>query len=63
MAARLEEYAAEPGQIVIGETTHSAVASIFPTEHLGNVQLKGLSRKIAVYRVLASESARAAGDA
>jgi adenylate cyclase len=63
VAARLEEYAAGPGQIVIGETTHSAVASIFPTEHLGNVQLKGLSRKIAVYRVLASESARAAGDA
>jgi adenylate cyclase len=63
VAARLEEYAAEPGQIIIGETTHSAVASVFPTEHLGNVQLKGLSRTIAVYRVLTGESAAAAGEA
>jgi len=63
VAARLEEYAAEPGQIVIGETTHSAVASVFPTEHLGNVQLKGLSRTIAVYRVLTGGSAAAAGEA
>ena len=63
VAARLEEYATEPGQIVIGETTHGAVAGVFPTEHLGNVQLKGLSRKIAVYRVLTGESARASGDA
>jgi adenylate cyclase len=52
VAARLEEYASEPGQIVIGDTTHSAVAHLFPTEHLGNVKLKGLSRKIAAYRVL-----------
>jgi len=55
VAARLEEYAAEPGQIVIGETTHAAVAHLFPTEHLGNVQLKGLSRRIAVYRVAMDE--------
>jgi adenylate cyclase len=63
VAARLEEYAAEPGQIVIGETTHDAVAGVFPTEHLGNVKLKGLSRKIAVYRVLTGESVRDSGDA
>jgi adenylate cyclase len=52
VAARIEEYAAEPGMIVIGETTHSAVADLFVTEHLGDVQMKGLSRKIAVYRVV-----------
>ncbi len=51
VAARLEEFVAKPGQIVIGEATQAAVAHIFPTEHLGNVQLKGLSRRIAVYRV------------
>jgi adenylate cyclase len=56
VAARLEEYAAEPGQIVIGETTHAAVANLFPTEHLGNAQLKGLSRKIAVYKVLLEDN-------
>ncbi len=55
VAARLEEYVAKPGQVVIGETTQAAVAHLFPTEHLGNVQLKGLSRKIAVYRVVAEE--------
>jgi adenylate cyclase len=55
VAARLEEYVAKPGQIVIGETTQGAVAHLFPTEHLGNVQLKGLSRKIAVYRIANEE--------
>ena len=52
VAARIEEYASEPGQIVIGESTHAEIAELFPTEHVGDVQLKGLSRKIAVYRVL-----------
>jgi adenylate cyclase len=61
VAARLEEYASEPGQIIVGDTTHSAVAGLFPTEHLGNVKLKGLRRKIAVYKVLAEEVPPAAG--
>ena len=52
VAARLEEFVAKPGQIVIGETTQAAVAHAFETEHLGDVPLKGLSRKIAVYRVV-----------
>ncbi len=55
VAARLEEYVAQPGQVVIGETTQAAVAHLFVTEHLGNVKLKGLSRKIAVYRVALEE--------
>jgi adenylate cyclase len=62
VAARLEEYAAEPGQIVIGDTTHAQVASLFPTEHLGNVQLKGLTQKIAVYRVLRDEAVDSDGN-
>lgn len=52
VAARLEEFVAKPGQIVIGETTQTAIAHAFETEHLGDVPLKGLSRKIAVYRVI-----------
>ena len=52
VAARIEEYAAEPGQVVVGESTHSEIAHLFATEHIGNVQMKGLSRKIAVYRVV-----------
>jgi adenylate cyclase len=63
VAARLEEFVALPGQIVIGETTQSAVAHLFPTEHLGNVQLKGLSRKIAVYRVALEELSRSDAEA
>ncbi len=51
IAARLEEFVAKPGQIVIGETTQAAIAHAFETEHLGDMPLKGLSRKIAVYRV------------
>ncbi len=51
VAARLEGSVAKPGQIVIGETTQAAVAHVFETEHLGDVPLKGLSRKIAVYLV------------
>jgi len=60
VTARLEEYVARPGQVILGETTQAAVAHLFPTEHLGNVQLKGLSRKIAVYRLAAEEMSGAA---
>lgn len=58
VAARLEEFVAKPGQIVIGETTQSAIAHAFETEHLGDIPLKGLSRKIAVYRVVPEEASQ-----
>ncbi len=58
VTARLEEFVATPNQVVIGEATQAAVAHLFPTEHLGNFQLKGLSRKIAVYRVALEEISR-----
>ncbi len=59
VAARLEEFVAQPAQIVIGESTQGAIAHLFPTEHLGNVQLKGLSRKIAAYRIKVEEISQA----
>ena len=62
VAARLEEYAAAPGQIVIGETTYAAVADLFPTEPLGDVQMKGLSRAVAVYRVVTDNDPQPAGS-
>ena len=62
VAARLEETVAGPGQIVIGEATQAAVAHLFPVEHLGNVPLKGLSRKIAVYRVATEELSTVNGE-
>jgi len=57
IAARFEGSVAKPGQIVIGETTQAAVADVFKTEHLGDVPLKGLSSKIAVYLVVPPDSA------
>ena len=55
VAARIEETVAQPGQIALGSATQSAVAHLFPTEHLGNVQLRGLQGKLSVFRVLTEE--------
>ena len=55
VTARLEEHVATPGSIVLGETTQAAVGDIFPTEPLGSVQLKGLSRKINIFRVVTED--------
>jgi adenylate cyclase len=55
VAARLEEIVAQPGQIVLGDATQRAVAHLFPTEHLGNIQLRGLQGKLPVFRLLTSE--------
>jgi len=58
VSARLEEHVAKPGTVVLGETTQAAVQNLFPTEPLGTIQLKGLSRKIAVYRLAMEEIER-----
>ncbi len=55
VASRLEEKVAQPGQIVLGAATQSAVAHLFPTEHLGNVQLRGLQGKLPVFRLMTEE--------
>ncbi len=55
VAARLEEIVAKPGQVVLGATTQSAIAHLFPTQHLGNFQLRGLQGKLPVFRVLTEE--------
>jgi len=55
VAARLEETVAGPDQIVLGAATQRAVAHQFPTEHLGNVQLRGLQGKLPVFRLLTEE--------
>ncbi|HEX9734053.1 MAG TPA: adenylate/guanylate cyclase domain-containing protein [Thermoanaerobaculia bacterium] len=52
VAARLEESVARPGDIVIGENTYKLLKDKYPTESLGEAQLKGLSRRIHAYRVL-----------
>ncbi len=55
VTARLEEHVATPGSIVLGENTQAAVRDIFPTESLGSVQLKGLTRKINIFRVMTQD--------
>jgi len=53
VAARLEEFVAQPGDVVLGPETHRLLAGAFPTEPLGELQLKGLKRRIVAYRVVA----------
>lgn len=55
VAARLEEMVAKPGQVVVGPATQRAIAHLFPTEHMGNIQLRGLQGKLPVFRVLTEE--------
>jgi adenylate cyclase len=55
VTARLEELVAKPNQIVIGPATYKAVQNMFPTEHLGDVALRGLQGKIPVYRIAVEE--------
>jgi adenylate cyclase len=51
VAARLESHVARPGDVVIGPETWRLLAGEIPTEPLGELQLKGLQRKIQAYRV------------
>jgi adenylate cyclase len=53
VAARLEEFVALPGDVVLGPETHRLLAGAFPSEPLGEFQLKGLKRKILAHRILA----------
>jgi adenylate cyclase len=62
VAARLEEFVAQPDQVIIGETTQAAIANLIPTERLDDVHLKGLSRTIAVYRLAEEALAAPGGD-
>ncbi len=55
VAARIEDAVAKPGQVVLGAATQKAVAHLFPTEHLGNIELRGLKAKLPVFRVLTEE--------
>jgi adenylate cyclase len=54
VAARLEQFVAGPGEIVIGPETERLLAGEVPVEDLGDVNLKGLEEKVHVYRVSGS---------
>lgn len=51
VAARLEQFVAHPGDVVIGQETHRLLDGAFDTEPLGEFQLKGLQQKVHAFRV------------
>lgn len=52
VAARLEAFVARPGDVILGPETHRLLDGAFPTEPLGEFQLKGLQQKITAWRVV-----------
>jgi adenylate cyclase len=55
LAARLQTYA-QPGQVVIGETTYAQIATIARVRRLGSPELKGKSDPIEAYERLGLDS-------
>jgi adenylate cyclase len=51
VAARLEAFVAQPGDVVLGPETWRLLAGAIPVEPLGEFQLKGLQQKIQAWRV------------
>ncbi len=51
VASRLEGVA-PPDEIVLGPETHRLLGGAFPTEPMGELQLKGLQQRIPAYRVV-----------
>jgi adenylate cyclase len=51
IAARLEQSAASPGDIVVGGATFAELDGAFAGESLGELQLKGLQQRVPVYRI------------
>jgi adenylate cyclase len=55
VAARLEEFVAQPGDIVIGPETYAGVRDRFSCAQLGFFSLKGLSTQVPLYKVVEGE--------
>ena len=51
VAARLEQAVAQAGEVVIGPETYRQLEGTIAAESLGELQLKGLQRRITAYRV------------
>jgi adenylate cyclase len=56
VAARMEEFVAGAGDIVIGPDTYEGVKSRFSVAQMGQFSLKGLSAQVPIYKVLGSRS-------
>jgi class 3 adenylate cyclase/predicted ATPase len=62
IAARLEGLA-EPGSVLISDSTHSLTEGLFICESLGPQSLRGISKPVAVYRVEEETTARSRFEA
>ena len=56
VAARMEEFVAGAGDIVIGPDTYEAVKDRFTVSQMGQFALKGLSAQVPMYKVLGTLS-------
>ena len=61
VAARLQQ-TAQPGTIVIGETTHRLTAGFFHMRSLGELRLKGKAEPVPAWQVMAAREARSRLD-
>jgi class 3 adenylate cyclase len=52
VAARIEEFVAAPGDIVIGPETHEAVKGQVRAAQMGFFALKGLASQVPLFKVL-----------
>ncbi|MFN2387910.1 MAG: adenylate/guanylate cyclase domain-containing protein [Thermoanaerobaculia bacterium] len=52
VAARMEEFVATPGDIVIGPETFAAIRNSYRVAQLGYFALKGLSTQVPLYKIL-----------
>lgn len=55
VASRIESMACKPLQVVVGESTYQAVMHEVNAESLGSIQLKGISEKANVYRIVSAK--------
>jgi adenylate cyclase len=51
LASRLQGHA-QPGQVVIGETTHAALRTLARVEHLGDLEVKGKAAPVSAYHLI-----------
>jgi adenylate cyclase len=57
VAARMEEFVAMPGDIVIGPATYEATKDRFEVAQLGYFALKGVSTQVPLYKLLGEREA------
>ena len=62
VAARIQELA-EPGTVLVGESTHRLVEGLFVFEELGARSVKGIDKPIAVFRVREASQAHSRFEA